>query len=92
MSINQEIWQNQLLWNRKLFFSFKNEAGYLNFLSDSILLTIFDFSLPGAHKNTDLLLFMHLRVNVILKKSFLLIKLTFLLIFLFILFLNNDAI
>ena len=53
--INQETWQNQLLWNKKLFFSFKNEAGYLNFWSDSIFFTIFDFSLPGAHKNIDLL-------------------------------------
>ena len=75
-----------------LFFSFKNEAGYINFWSNSIFFTILDFALPGAHKNIDLLLLKHFRVKVILEKSSLLTKKTFLLDFLLILFLNSDAI
>ena len=71
---------------------FKNEAGYLNLLSSKIFLMILDLDLPGAHKNIDLLLFKHFKDNVILKKSLLLTKITFLLNYLLIFFLNSEAI
>ena len=51
-----------------------------------------DFFLPGAHRKIFLLLFIDFKVREILKKSFLLTNLTFLLFFLLILFLNNEAI
>ena len=86
LAMNDPNFYERLSW-----VDWEKEAEYFNLLSANILAIILAFFLPGAHKKIFLLLFIHFKVREILEKSFLLTNFTFLLFFLLMLFLNNDA-